>query len=150
MYRTGAWSPPEIVTDTVIRSIDLGVPVYPVRRYTVFRTLIAVGTLAASLALPGAAFATQIPALTIHIKNFMFVPTSATIHVGDRVTFVDDDAEAHTATSDEKSFDSQGLDSGATFRYVFTKPSTIHYFCELHPYMKATLTVLAANAKAPA
>jgi plastocyanin len=31
---------------------------------------------------------------------------------------------------------------------VFAKPGTYHYFCELHPYMKATIVVLpAAPAK---
>ena len=82
--------------------------------------------------------------LTIHIKNFMFHPMSATIHAGDRVTFVNDDDEAHTATATDHSFDSEGLDAHAQFQHVFTKPGTISYFCELHPYMKATLVVLAA------
>jgi plastocyanin len=86
--------------------------------------------------------------LTVHIKNFMFNPMSVKIHAGDRVTFVNDDDEAHTATSDDKSFDSEGLDTGGTWQHVFTKPGTIGYFCELHPYMKATITVLpAAGAK---
>jgi plastocyanin len=84
-------------------------------------------------------------ALTIHIKNFMFVPMSATIRAGDRVTFVNDDDEAHTATSDDKSFDSAGLDSGGTWQHVFAKPGVVTYFCELHPYMKARITVLPAT-----
>lgn len=84
--------------------------------------------------------------LTIHIKNFMFNPMSATIHAGDRVTFVNDDDEAHTATATDHSFDSEGLDAHATFQQVFNKPGTISYFCELHPYMKATLVVLPAKA----
>jgi plastocyanin len=87
-------------------------------------------------------------AVTIHIKDFKFNPTPVSIHAGDRVTFVNDDDEAHTATSDDKSFDSEGLDSGGTWQHVFTKPGTYHYFCELHPYMKATLVVLPAAAGA--
>ena len=81
-------------------------------------------------------------ALTIHIKNFMFVPQRASIHAGDRVTFVNDDDEAHTVTSTDKTFDSEGLDSGNRWQHVFLKAGTVTYFCELHPYMKATLTVL--------
>jgi plastocyanin len=84
--------------------------------------------------------------LTIHIKDFKFNPTPATIHAGDRVTFVNDDDEAHTATSDDKSFDSEGLDSGGTWQHVFAKPGTYNYFCELHPYMKAALVVHPAAA----
>jgi plastocyanin len=78
----------------------------------------------------------------------MFVPISAKIHVGDRVTFVNDDDEAHTATASDKSFDSEGLDAHASFQHVFTTAGTIAYFCELHPYMKATLTVLPATGGA--
>jgi plastocyanin len=86
--------------------------------------------------------------VTIHIKDFKFNPTPVKIHAGDRVTFVNDDDEAHTATADDKSFDSEGLDSGGAWQHVFTKPGTYNYFCELHPYMKATLVVLPAAAGA--
>ena len=79
--------------------------------------------------------------LTIHIKDFRFSPTPATIHVGDRVTFVNDDDEAHTATSVDRTFDSEGLDTAQTWQHVFAKPGAYKYFCELHPYMTATIVV---------
>jgi plastocyanin len=109
--------------------------------------LIAAAVLAAGLALSAlpAAAQNQPPALTVHIKNFMFTPMTATIVAGDRVTFVNDDDEAHTATAVDHSFDSEGLDAHASFQHVFTKPGTYAYFCELHPYMKATIVVLAAR-----
>ena len=117
-----------------------------------YRTLIAAGALAFCLAASGAQVmaaktdAALLPAvLTIHIKDFKFNPTPVKIHAGDRVTFVNDDDEAHTATADDKSFDSEGLDSGGTWQHVFTKPGTISYFCEMHPYMKATIVVLPAS-----
>jgi len=120
-----------------------------------YRTLIASGALAFGLAASGTSvMAAQTDAqllpsvLTIHIKNFKFNPTPAKIHAGDRVTFVNDDNEAHTATADDKSFDSEGLDTGGTWQHVFTKPGTISYFCELHPYMKATIVVLPAASGA--
>ncbi len=81
---------------------------------------------------------------TVHIKDFKYNPPALTIHVGDRVTFVNDDDEAHTVTASDKSFDSEGLDTNGTWQHVFTKTGTYHYFCELHPYMKATVIVLAA------
>ena len=85
---------------------------------------------------------------TVHIKDFKYHPPALTVHVGDRVTFVNDDDEAHTVTATDKSFDSEGLDTAGTWQHVFTKPGTYHYFCELHPYMKATIVVLpAAPAK---
>ncbi len=85
---------------------------------------------------------------TVHIKDFKYSPPALTVHVGDRVTFINDDDEAHNVTADDKSFDSEGLDTAGTWQHVFTKPGTYHYFCELHPYMKATIVVLpAAPAK---
>jgi plastocyanin len=113
------------------------------------RKLFATAALALGLAAPGTPIAAQSQpsALTVHIKNFMFAPLTATIDAGDRVTFVNDDDEAHTATAVDHSFDSEGLDAHASFQHVFTKPGTYRYFCELHPYMKATIVVRAAGAR---
>lgn len=115
------------------------------------RTLMVCGAFAVSLAASAtAAVAAQtdvqpLPSVvTVHIKNFKFDPTPVKIHSGDRVTFVNDDSEAHTATADDKSFDSEGLDTAGTWQHVFAKPGTYNYFCELHPYMKATIVVLPA------
>ncbi|MFY9664939.1 MAG: cupredoxin family copper-binding protein [Candidatus Cybelea sp.] len=103
-------------------------------------TLIAGATAAAPPLLPSVA--------TVHIKDFKYSPAALTVRVGDRVTFINSDDEAHTVTADDKSFDSEGLDTAGTWQHVFTKPGTYHYFCELHPYMKATIVVLpAAPAK---
>ncbi|MGA7201270.1 MAG: cupredoxin family copper-binding protein [Candidatus Cybelea sp.] len=81
---------------------------------------------------------------TVHIKDFKYHPPALTVHVGDRVTFIDEDDEAHTVTATDKSFDSEGLDTTGTWQHVFSKPGTHHYFCELHPYMKGTIVVLPA------
>lgn len=82
--------------------------------------------------------------LTIHIKDFKYNPTPAEIHVGDRVTFVNDDNEPHTVTATDKSYDSEGLDTNNTWQHVYSKPGTYKYFCELHPYMKAVVIVTPA------
>jgi plastocyanin len=95
---------------------------------------------AASAATPAP---TSLPSVaTVHIKDFKYNPTPLKIHVGDRVTFINDDDEAHTVTADDKSFDSEGLDTGNTWQHVFNKPGKYSYFCELHPYMKAVIIVL--------
>ncbi len=83
-------------------------------------------------------------AATVHIKNFKYDPATITVAAGDRVTFVNDDDEAHTITATDKTFDSEGLDGSGTWQHVFAKLGTYHYFCELHPYMKATIVVLAS------
>lgn len=84
--------------------------------------------------------------LTVHIKDFKYDPTPAKIHAGDRVTFINDDAEPHTVTASDKSFDSEGMDTSGTWQHVFTKAGTYKYFCELHPYMKAVVVVEPAEA----
>jgi plastocyanin len=96
-----------------------------------------------------AAAPAPLPAVaTVHIKDFKFAPTPLTVHAGDRVTFVNDDDEAHTVTATDKSFDSEGLDGAATWQHAFLKAGTYRYFCELHPYMKATIVVLPSSSPA--
>jgi plastocyanin len=106
---------------------------------------------------PGAGFSESasaaepalLPAVAaVHIKNFKYDPATITVHAGDRVTFVNDDDEAHTVTASDKAFDSEGLDGSGTWQHVFAKSGTFHYFCELHPYMKATVVVLDATVPA--
>jgi len=79
--------------------------------------------------------------IVVHIKDFKYNPTPLKLHVGDTVTFINDDDEPHTVTATDKSFDSEALDTSGTWKHTFTKPGTFAYFCELHPYMKATIVV---------
>ncbi len=87
-------------------------------------------------------------AAVVHIKDFKYAPTPVEVHVGDTVAFVNDDNEAHTVTSSDKKFDSEGLDSNGTWKYTFVKAGRFAYFCELHPNMKGTIVVLPPG-KAP-
>ncbi|MGA9017393.1 MAG: cupredoxin family copper-binding protein [Candidatus Cybelea sp.] len=116
------------------------------RLFTGLRVALLAITLTAGA---NAAVPPLLPAIaTVRIKDFKYNPPALIIHVGDRVTFINDDDEAHTVTATDKSFDSEGLDTAGTWQHVFSKAGTHHYFCELHPYMKATIVVLpAAPAK---
>lgn len=110
----------------------------------------AAASIAAALLLSGlvpAGAADAPKAAIVHIKNFMFVPATLTVPAGTKVTFVNDDDEPHTVTATDKAFDSEGLDTHGTWVHAFAKPGTYTYFCELHPYMKATLIVKAGAAK---
>jgi plastocyanin len=90
--------------------------------------------------------------VTVHIKDFRFAPTPLHVRVGERVTFVNDDDEAHTVTASDAvagaKFDSEGLDTSQTWQHVFAQAGTYRYFCELHPYMKGVVIVDAAPAGA--
>ncbi len=91
---------------------------------------------------PGASKAPP-PAATVHIINFAFKPATVTIHAGQTVMFVNEDADAHTATASDHSFDSGGLDTDDHWSHTFTKPGRYAYICALHPYMRGTIVVTA-------
>ncbi len=55
----------------------------------------------------------------------------------------------HTVTARDGAFDSGPLDPNAQWSYTATTAGTIDYYCTLHPWMKATLTV-SATAGVPA
>lgn len=82
---------------------------------------------------------------TVHIKDFKFVPATLTVTPGSTVTFVNDDAEPHTATAVDKSFDSEALDTHESWKHTFARAGTFAYFCEMHPMMKAVLIVKVAQ-----
>lgn len=88
------------------------------------------------------------PGYVVHIKDFAYAPEPLRIHVGDTVKFVNDDEEPHTVTATDKSFDSTALDTNGSWTHTFAKVGTFAYFCELHPYMKATVIVGAAASPA--
>ena len=90
-----------------------------------------------------ASAATSAP--SVHIHNFAFVPASLTVSAGTSVTFVNDDAEPHTATALDKTFDSEAIDTNGHWTHTFTTPGSYAYFCELHPMMKGKLIVTAAG-----
>ena len=79
----------------------------------------------------------------IAIKNFAFSPASLTVKVGTRVTWTNQDSDAHTVTSNASGgpLNSKAMNTGDTFSYLFTKAGTYKYLCTIHPFMTATVTV---------
>jgi heme/copper-type cytochrome/quinol oxidase subunit 2 len=61
--------------------------------------------------------------------------------VGDTVTFVNKDAAPHTATAEDKSWDSGNLNQGDSWTLKVEKVGTFKYICTYHPTMKGTLIV---------
>ncbi|HTV75099.1 MAG TPA: cupredoxin family copper-binding protein [Candidatus Acidoferrales bacterium] len=109
---------------------------------SIFRSLPLAALVA--LALLGASptpTASPKPVAIVHIRDFKYNPTPVVVSVGDTVEFINDDDEAHTVTSNDKSFDSGGLDTGETWLHTFAKPGKYAYFCALHPWMKAVVIV---------
>ncbi|MCU1453181.1 MAG: blue (type 1) copper domain protein [Acidimicrobiales bacterium] len=80
---------------------------------------------------------------TIDIKDFLFSPKELKVKVGTTVKWTNDDNNTHTVTSTDgpATFDSKGLKSGASYSFTFAKPGTYAYMCDIHNYMKGTVTV---------
>ncbi len=79
--------------------------------------------------------------VSVHIKDFAFVPSVITIAPGTTVTWTNDDEDPHTVVSTGKDFGSAALDTNARFSFTFVKPGDFAYFCSLHPHMTARITV---------
>lgn len=111
------------------------------------RTRVLAGLRAAavfSLALAGAAAFAGKPVpkeyvITMQITGFE--PAALTVKPGDRITWINKDLFPHTATADDKAFDSKSVAPAGTWTYVASKAGAHTYICTFHPTMKATVTV---------
>jgi plastocyanin len=77
----------------------------------------------------------------VEIKNFAFGPSTLNVKQGASVTFTNDDSAPHTATADDKSFDTGNLNQGDSKTVSFSAPGTIAYTCAIHPFMHGTIVV---------
>ena len=68
-------------------------------------------------------------------------PKTYTVAAGDAVSFINDDDDAHTATADDGSWDSEGLNQGQKWSHTFAKSGKVTYHCTVHPFMHGTLVV---------
>jgi plastocyanin len=100
---------------------------------------------AALVALLAAAPASSKPGAVVNIRDDAFTPASITVRAGDSVTFVNDDDDAHTATADDQSWDSEGLNQGEHWTHTFAKGGTIKYHCTVHPFMHGVVGVKAVK-----
>ncbi len=74
------------------------------------------------------------------------------ISAGDTVVWRNSGKQDHTVTSESgapEKFDSGNMKAGAVWERTFGKAGVFNYFCTLHPWMKATVTVAAAGGAAP-
>lgn len=78
---------------------------------------------------------------SVEIKNFSFVPATLKIKAGETVTWTNRDSVGHSATADDKSFDTGILATGKSGTATFAKAGTYTYFCITHPNMKGTIEV---------
>jgi YVTN family beta-propeller protein len=77
----------------------------------------------------------------ISIASFAFAPQSMSVHVGDAVTWTNNDGAIHTVTFKDGSAGATALAPGEAFARTFDHPGTYDYYCSFHPYMTGTVTV---------
>lgn len=78
---------------------------------------------------------------TVVMEGVAFVPQTLTVKQGDTVVWVNKDPFPHTATAEDRSFDSGEMGADKTWKYTVSKKGKVPYLCALHPTMKGTLVV---------
>jgi LPXTG-motif cell wall-anchored protein len=83
---------------------------------------------------------------SVTIADFNFSPASITINVGDTVTWNNNGPTPHSAIANDGSFDTGILRKGQSGSHTFNQAGSFSYYCNPHPYMKATVVVQAAQS----
>lgn len=77
--------------------------------------------------------------------HYFFKPDTLTITAGTVIVWIDNSDAPHTVTSDANApsaFNTtSNITQGKTFALAFNTPGTYHYHCNIHPNMKAVITV---------
>ena len=121
---------------------------------TLFSTYQAVSAEEKFVTIP---FGAYNPELNTPAENW-FSPPTLSVEVGDTVTWVNDDKEAHTITSGTGTgrfgwmsgqkfgeptgfFDSERFMPDQNWSFTFDKQGTFLYFCKIHPWMEGVVSV---------
>jgi plastocyanin len=80
----------------------------------------------------------------IKMETLAFDPSAVRAGVGQRVVWVNKDDVPHNViyvSGPRFTSSPPRMTQGQTFSIRLTQPGTIHYFCSIHPWMKATIAV---------
>jgi plastocyanin len=75
------------------------------------------------------------------IRGFAFDPAEVRVRVGERVTWVNCDTDAHTSTEDAGGWNSPLLAAGDGFTQTFATAGEFSYHCAPHPFMLGRVIV---------
>ncbi len=81
------------------------------------------------------------PRASIEVRDYAYRPLRLTVQVGATVLFTNLDSTAHTATASSGAFDTGTIAPRGRRTIVLTHPGTYAYYCQFHPFMRATITV---------
>jgi plastocyanin len=79
--------------------------------------------------------------MDVGVSNYQFVPATLSIAVGTTVVWTNKDDDAHTVMDAAGAFRSGALDSGQSYRYLFTKEGVYRIACSMHPQMSMVIKV---------
>ena len=78
---------------------------------------------------------------TVTVKNFEFAPGRLSVARGTTVTWKFEDNVQHNVTaSSNAKFKSKDIETGS-YSYTFNSAGSYNYYCSIHQYMKASVTV---------
>lgn len=80
------------------------------------------------------------PAAQVEIEGFRYEPGTVKAEAGGEVTWKNGDEAPHTATAEDRAFDTGTLKEG-TSKSLRVRPGTYSYFCRFHPFMRGKLEV---------
>ena len=109
--------------------------------FTVAALSLATGVAWTAVSPGRTAGASGVAPILIQMKNFAFDPPAIAVSVGQTLTWTNNDVVPHTATADEKFWDSGQMAPGLTYTVTVTKPGTYDYRCSIHPFMHAKVIV---------
>jgi plastocyanin len=109
------------------------------RKLAILAAMLATAMLVVAPALAQGNATTEV----VTMQGLEYTPSEITVAPGTTVRWVNQDQADHTVTSDEPGgpLDSGVLGEGQSFEYTFETPGTFTYFCEIHPFMTASVTV---------
>lgn len=109
------------------------------RRYRIRLALLV------ALAMYGASFGshaeTKPKVHIVVIEAMQFSPQTVEVNAGDTVIWKNKDPFPHTATSEDRGFDSREIAANRSWKFKANKKGVFPYVCTLHPTMKGRLTV---------
>ncbi len=79
----------------------------------------------------------------MNMQNFAYQMANIQVRAGTTVTWTNQDSAPHSVTFKNGMMDSGLLYQGQSFSYTFNTPGTYQYYCSVHPYMVATVTVVS-------
>ncbi len=80
-------------------------------------------------------------AVTIEISGFRYQLPNLSVPVGATVTWVNRDTAPHDSEARDKTWRTSLLQRDEESVITFDEPGTWEYYCTIHPFMTATLTV---------